>query len=182
MSYENRPAEWRHWYGRTVTIDPTKCQRFQCGGFYVNAHNHPVEIIQPDAQVNHILEGLRDGRLRDITDSHTKGMSINGIGHSATTTKDTGKKVYITVDKNGGLAIKAADTPEEIAVCEAAIKQRGIITPDEYRIAAPIGFEGRIKQGEEGLILHQMEEKVEAANTKIFGPTQTIKPGPLKAR
>lgn len=181
MSYENRPPEWRKWFGRIITIDPTKCQRFQCGGFAVNAHNHPVEIIQPDAQVDRILEGLRDGRLRDITDSHQKGLSIPGIGHTATKSENTGKKVYITVDRNGGLAIKAAETPEQIAACDEAIKQRGIIIPDEYKIGAPIGYEGRVKPGEEALILHNLEEKVENANTKVFGASPTIKPGPHKA-
>jgi hypothetical protein len=180
MSYDNKPVEWRKWFGRIITIDPTKCQRFQCGGFSINAHNHPIEIIQPDAQVDRILEGIRDGRLKDITDSHKRGMSIKGIGHTATSSENTGKKVYITVDKNGGMAIKSAETPEEIAVCEYAIKQRGIIIPDEYKIANPIGYEGRVQPGQESLILHNLEEKVEAANTKVFGATPTVKPGPYK--
>jgi hypothetical protein len=180
MSYETSPPEWRKWFGRVITIDPTKCQRFQCGGFSVNAHNHPIEIIQPNAQVNQILEGLKDGRLKDITESHKQGMSIKGIGHTATKSEDTGKRVYITVDKNGGLAIKSAETPEEIAKCEDAIKKRGIIIPDEYKIAKPLGFEGRVKPGEESLVLHNLEEKVEAANSKVFGSVQTIKPGPHK--
>lgn len=181
MSYENRPPEWRKWFGRIITIDPTKCQRFQCGGFFVNASNHPVEIIQPDAQVDRILEGLRDGRLKDITDSHTKGMSIKGIGHTATTSENTGKKVYITVDRNGGMAFKSAETPEEIAACDSQIKKSGIIVPDNYKIAAPLGFEGRIQPGQESLVLHNLEEKIEAANKKVFGETPTIIPGPRKA-
>jgi hypothetical protein len=107
-------------------------------------------------------------------------MYIKGNGHSATKSEDTGKRVYITVDRNGGLAIKSAETPEEIAVCEDAIKKRGIIVPQEYKIADPIGFEGRLRPGEEALILHNLGEKVEAANAKVFGSTPTIKPGPNK--
>lgn len=178
MSYETKPPEWRKWFGRIITIDPTKCQRFQCGGFSINAHNHPVEIIQPDAQVDKILEGIRDGRLKDITDSHRKGMGIRGIGHSGTTSEDTGKRVYITVDRNGGLAIKAAETPAEVAKCEAEIKRQGIIIPDEYKIADPIGAEGRLLPGQESLVLHNLEQKVEAANKKVFGEAPTLKPGP----
>lgn len=178
--YENKPAEWRKWFGRIITIDPTKCQRFSCGGFSVNANNHPIEIIQPNAQVDKLLEGLRDGRLKDITDSHQKGMSIKGIGHSATKSEDTGKRVYITVDRNGGIAIKTAESAADIAACEATIKKTGIIVPQDYKVAAPIGFEGRIQPGQEALILHNLEEKVEAANTKVFGAAPTIKPGPRK--
>lgn len=180
MSYENSPPEWRKWFGRIITIDPTKCQRFQCGGFAVNANNHPVEIIQPNAQVDRILEGIRDGRLKDITESHRHGMGIRGIEHTATSSEDTGKRVYITVDRNGGLAIKAVETPEEIAKCEAIIKERKIIIPDEYKIAAPIGYEGRVKPGEESLVLHNLEEKVQSANSKVFGTAQVYKPGPNK--
>lgn len=180
MSYENRPPEWRKYFGRIITIDPTKCQKFHCGGFSVNVHNHPVEIIQPDAQVDKILEGLRDGRLKDITDSHRKGMNIAGIGHSATKSVDTGKRVYITVDRNGGMAIKSAETPEEIAQCDSEIKHHGIIIPTEYKIASPIGAEGRLLPGQESLVLHNLQEKVEAANKKIFGDTPIIKPGPVR--
>ena len=181
MSYESSPPEWRKWFGRTLTIDPTKCSIFSCGGFYVNANNHPIEIIQPNAQVDKILEGLRDGRLKDITDSHNKGMSIKGIGHSATKSENTGKKIYITTDRNGGLAIKAADTPEEIAKCEATIKKTGIIVPQDYKFANPIGFEGRLLPGQESLVLHNLEEKIDAANKKVFGDSPIIKPGPRKA-
>lgn len=180
MSYENRPPEWRKWFGRIITIDPTKCQRFQCGGFYVNASNHPVEIIQPDAQVDRILEGIRDGRLKDITNSHVQGMHIDGMGHSATSSKDTGKRVYITVDKNGGMAFKSAETPEQIEECEDAIKKRGIIMPDNYKIADPLDIQGRISPGEESLVLHNLQEKVDTANRKVFGETPIIKPGPHK--
>lgn len=180
MSYENTPPEWRKWFGRIITIDPTKCQRFQCGGFFVNASNHPVEIVQPDAQVDRILEGLRDGRLKDITDSHTKGMGIKGIGHSAAKSEDTGKRIYITTDRNGSIAIKAAETPEEIEKCEATIKKTGIIVPQDYKFADPMAFEGRLLPGQESFALHNLEEKVDAANKKVFGDTPTIKPGPRK--
>lgn len=180
MSYENRPPEWRKWFGRIITIDPTMCQRFQCGGFSVNANNHPVEIIQPDAQVDRILEALRDGRLKDITESHKKGMSIKGIGHSATTSEDTGKRIYITTGKDGSIAIKSAETKEEIEKCEATIKSTGIIVPQDYKFADPIGFEGRLLPGQESLILHNLEEKVANANSKVFGAAPTIKPGPRK--
>ena len=118
MSYENSPPEWRKSFGRIITIDPTKCRIFNCGGFSVNVHNHPVEIIQPNAQVNKILEGLQDGRLKDITESHKRGLGIKGIGHSATSSEDTGKRVYFTTTTDGGLAIKTAETPEEIALCD----------------------------------------------------------------
>jgi hypothetical protein len=180
MSYENSPPEWRKWFGRIITIDPTNCRIFSCGGFSVNAHNHPVEIIQPNAQVNKILEGLHDGRLKDITESHKRGLGIKGIGHSATSSEDTGKRVYFTTTTDGGLAIKTAGTPEEIAICEATIKKTGVIVPQDYKLELPIGTEGRVQPGQEALLLHGLNELVEKANTKVYGSTPIVKPGPIK--
>lgn len=141
--------------------------------------SNPVHIISDETQVNKIIEGIKSGLLIDITDN-PRGLVVNGIGHSPAKVENTGKKIYITTDRNGGLAIKSAETPEEIAVCEAQIKKTGIIVPQDYRFADPLATDGRIQPGDMGLVLHNLEEKVANANQKVFGDLPVIKPGPNK--
>lgn len=179
MGMMEKPAEWRRMYGRTISINMDKCRKFQCGGFFVTV-NHPIDIVQEGAQVDRILNGLRSGELIDITDTHSKGLVIGGIGHSATTSQHTGKKVFITVDRDGGIAIKSAETPEEIAECEAAIAKTGVIVPQDYKISESRGFEGRVQSGQSSLLLHNLSEKIEDINTKVFGSSPTTKTGPNK--
>jgi hypothetical protein len=107
-------------------------------------------------------------------------LKIGGIGHSAAKTENTGKKLFITVDKNGGMAIRAAETPAAIAECESQIKKTGIIVPDDYKIANQLDTVGRIQGGDAMLVLHNLEEKISNANLKVFGETPPIKPGPHK--
>lgn len=177
MSIMDRPPEWRQWYGRRVFL-AEKQNFFRCGGCYLTRHN-PVHIISEETQINKIMEAVDSGILIDITDN-PKGLRIGGIGHTPTKMENTGKKIYITTDRNGGMAIKSAETPEEIDKCDAQIKKTGIIVPHEYRIAEALGVEGRIGPEHMGLVLHNLEEKVANANHKIFGDTPTIKPGPHK--
>lgn len=172
-----KPASWRYWYGRRVFL-ADKANIFRCGGCYLTRSN-PVHIISDDTQVNKIIEGLDAGVLIDITDN-PRGLVVNGIGHSAARVQNTGKKIYITTDRNGGLAIKSAETEEEIAACEAQIKQTGIIVPQEYKIATPLDTVGRVGGQDVALVLHNLEEKVANANQKVFGDLPKIQPGPHK--
>ena len=177
MSIMDRPKEWRYWYGRKLFL-AEKQNFFRCGGFAVNRVN-PVSFVSEDTQVNKIIEAVEAGILIDITDNKG-GLMIKGIGHGTAKMENTGKKIYITTDRNGGLAIKSAETPEEIAVCDAQIKKTGIIVPQDYRFADPLDTAGRVAGGDVALVLHNLEEKVTNANQKIFGDTPTIKPGPHK--
>lgn len=177
MSMMDRPPEWRFWYGRKLFL-AEKQNFFRCGGFAVNRTN-PVSFVSEDTQINKIIEAVNAGILIDITDSN-RGLVIGGIGHSSARMENTGKKVYITQDRNGGMAFKSAETPEEIAACDAEIKQHGIIIPNEYKIADPLDIAGRIQGGDMSLVLHNLEEKVSNANQKVFGDLPTIKPGPIR--
>jgi hypothetical protein len=177
MSIIDRPAEWRRWYGRKLFLAKSH-STFYCGGFYVNRVN-PVALVNEQTQVNQIITAVQKGILIDITDNN-QGLIIDGIGHSIAKTEDTGKKVYFTTTTDGGLAIKAADTPEEIARCEDTIKKTGVIVPQDYKVEPPIGADGRVQPGQESILLHGLNELVEQANTKVYGPTPTIKPGPIK--
>lgn len=179
MSIMDRPPEWRYWYGRRLFLSE-KQNFFRCGGFSVNRHS-PVSFVSEDTQVNQVIDAVKAGVLIDITDN-PKGLQIGGIGHSATKVENTGKKLYITTDKNGGMAIKSAETPAEIAACEAQIQKSGIIVPHEYKVADPLdglGF-GRVQPGDASLVLHNLEEKVSNANQKVFGDLPVTKPGPHK--
>lgn len=177
MSIMDRPPEWRRWYGRKLFLARAH-STFYCGGFYVNRVN-PVALVSEQTQVNKVVEAIEKGILIDITDND-KDLIIGGIGHSATRTQDTGKKVYFTTTTDGGLAIKTADTPEEIAMCEETIKKTGVIVPQDYKVEPPIGVDGRVQPGQETFLLHGLNELVEKANTKVYGPAPTIKPGPIK--
>src|SRR5208337_4823854 len=159
MSMMDRPKEWRYWYGRKLFL-AEKQNYFRCGGFAVNRVN-PVSFISEDTQVNKIIEAVQAGVLIDITDNK-------------------GKKVYITTDRNGGLVIKAAETPEAIAACDAQIKKTGIIVPQEYKFADPLDTAGRVQGADVALVLHNLEEKVENANHKVFGDLPKVTPGPNK--
>lgn len=177
MGLMDKPPEWRYWYGRRVFLSD-KATNFRCGGCYLTRMN-PVHIISDDTQVNKIIEGVQSGILIDITDN-PRGLQIGGIGHSPAKVENTGKKIYITTDKNGGLAIKAAETREEIAECESQIKKTGIIVPHEYKFADPLDTVGRVNGSDVALVLHNLEEKVSNANQKVFGDLPHIKPGPIK--
>lgn len=177
MSIMDRPAEWRYWYGRKLFL-AEKQNYFRCGGFAVSRSN-PVSFVSEDTQVNKVIDAVHTGILIDITDSNN-GLVIGGIGHTRAKTENTGRKVYITTDKNGGLAIKAAETPEEIAICEEQIKKTGIIVPQEYRFADPLDTAGRVSGADVSLVLHNLEEKVENANQKVFGDLPKVTPGPHK--
>jgi hypothetical protein len=177
MSILDAPPAWRYWYGRKLFL-AEKQNFFRCGGFAVNRVN-PVSFVSENTQVNKIIEAVEAGVLIDITDNKG-GLVIRGIGHGAAKVENTGKKIYITTDKNGGLAIKSAETPEEIAACEAQIKKTGIIVPQEYKFADPLDTAGRVQGADVALVLHNLEEKVENANQKIFGNLPKITPGPHK--
>jgi hypothetical protein len=177
MSIMDRPSEWRRWYGRKLFLAKAH-STFYCGGFYVNRVN-PVALVSEQTQVNRIIEAVEKGILIDITDND-KALIIGGIGHSAMKMEDTGKKIYFTTTTDGGLAIKSAETPEAIEECEAAIKKTGVIVPQDYKLEPPIGADGRIQPGQEAFLLHGLNELVEHANTKVYGPAPTLKPGPIK--
>lgn len=179
MSIMDRPREWRYWYGRKLFL-AEKQNFFRCGGFAVNRVN-PVSFVSEDTQVNKIIEAVQAGILIDITDNKG-GLVIRGIGHSAAKVENTGKKIYLTTDKNGGLAVKAAETQEEIEACDAQIKKTGIIVPQEYRFADPLDTSGRISGGDIALVIHNLEEKVATANQKIFGDLPKVIPGPHKVK
>lgn len=171
----DRPPEWRYWYGRRIFL-ADKVSSFRCGGCYLTRTN-PVHIISDDTQVNKIIEGIKTGQLIDITDN-PRGLVVAGIGHSPAKVENTGRKIYITTDRNGGLAIKAAETPEEIATCESQIKKTGVIVPQDYKFADPFDAAGRVQGQDIALVLHNLEEKVANANHKVFGQAPVIKPGP----
>lgn len=180
MSIMDKSSEHRYWHGRRVFL-ADKANNFRCGGCYLTRMN-PVLIINADdpfIQIHKIVEAVQASILIDITDN-PRGLKVGGIGHSATKMENTGKKLFITVDKNGGMAIKSAETPEEIAECEKQIKKTGIIVPTEYKVANPLDTVGRIQGGDAALVLHNLEEKISNANLKVFGETPTIKPGPHK--
>lgn len=177
MGLMEKPQDWRYWYGRRVFL-ADKVNVFRCGGCYLT-RNNPVHIVNDDTQVNKIIEGIQAGLLIDITDN-PKGLVLNGIGHSPAKVENTGRKIYITTDRNGGLAIKAAETPEEIAACEEQIKKTGIIVPQEYKFAQLLDTTGRVNCQESALVLHNLEEKVANANHKVFGDLPKITPGPNK--
>lgn len=177
MSMMDRPPAWRYWYGRKLFL-AEKQSFYRCGGFAVSRVN-PVSFVSEDTQVNKIIEAVEAGILIDITDSD-KGLVIGGIGHSRAKVENTGKKVYITTDKDGGLAIKSAETPEEIEACEAQIKKTGIIVPQDYKFADPFDTAGRVQGADVALVLHNLEEKVENANQKVFGNLPKVIPGPHK--
>jgi len=177
MSMMDRPKEWRYWYGRKLFL-AEKQNYFRCGGFAVNRVN-PVSFVSEDTQVNKVIEAVQAGVLIDITDNKG-GLMVRGIGHGVAKMENTGKKVYITTDRNGGLAIKAAETPEAIAACDAQIKKTGIIVPQEYKFADPLDTAGRVQGADVALVLHNLEEKVENANHKVFGDLPKVTPGPNK--
>lgn len=180
MSIMDKSPDMRYWHGRRIFL-ANKANNFRCGGCYLTRMN-PVLIVNADdpfIQIHKIIEGVREGILIDITDN-PNGLRIGGIGHTAAKVENTGKKLFITVDKNGGMAIKSAETPEDIAICEKQIKKTGIIVPDDYKIAEQLDTVGRIQGGDAMLVLHNMEEKISNANLKVFGETPTIKPGPHK--
>lgn len=178
MSIMDQKSELRYWYGRRVFL-ADKVSFFRCGGCYLTRAN-PVHIISEDTVVDKVVEAIKAGILIDITDN-PKGLKLTGIGHSAPKSENTGKKIYITTDKNGGLAIKAAETAEEVAACDAQIKKTGIIVPHEYKIAERhLEALGRIQPGDAPLVLHNLEEKVASANQKIFGDLPKVKPGPIR--
>jgi hypothetical protein len=177
MSIMDKPPEWRRWFGRKVFLTD-KATHFRCGGLNVTRMS-PVSFISEETQVNQVIDAINSGILIDITDN-PRGLVLKGIGHSPTKMEDTGKRIYITTGKDGGLAIKAAETPEEIAVCEAQIASKGIIIPNEYKLAKPLDVTGRLEGGDASLVLHNLEEKIASANAKVFGDLPTIKPGPHK--
>lgn len=177
MSVMEKPPEWRYWFGRKVFLSE-KAPNFRCGGLNVTRLN-PVAFVSEDTQVNQVIDAIRAGVLIDITDN-PKGLVLAGIGHSPAKTTDTGKMIYITSGRDGGLAIKSAESPEEIAICEEQIKHKGIIIPAEYKLADPLDVTGRLDGADASMVLQGMQENVERANLKIFGESPKIAPGPHK--
>ena len=176
MSILDKPPEWRRWFGRKVFLTE-KSNHFRCGGLNVTRMN-PVAFVSEDTQVNQVVDAIERGILIDITDN-PNGLVLAGIGHSPTRIQDTGKMIYITTGRDGGLAIKAAESPEEIAKCEEQIKNKGIIIPNEYKLASPLDVTGRLDGVGAALVIQEMEEKIANANSKVFGNSpQIIKPGP----
>jgi len=168
MSISERPDRSRYWHGRKVFLS-NKQSFFRCGGVSLNRAN-PVLIIDiddPFIQVHHVEKAVEEGILLDITDNN-KGLGVDGIGHTNTKIENTGKKVYITEGRDGGMAIIGADTPEESAAYDLKLQRTHVIVPDNYKIAAPLDQSGRLMHPEDmGLVLQNLGEKIEAANQKV---------------
>ena len=162
----------RYWHGRRVFLS-NKVNKLQFGGVSLNRTN-PVLIINMDdpflkSNMNRVESYIEDGTLIDITDSQ-EGLATEGVSHSGAKIEDTGRKVYITMGRDGSMSITGADTPEEVNSREIQMQRNGVIIPDadKYKIGERLDNRGRlVNPGDLNLVLQSLGEQVEGINTKV---------------
>ena len=90
------PADYS---GRTLALNPEKARRFQCGHF-VLFPTCPYAVVQPEADMGSLRQGLLEGRLLDITDQPRAGVQTEHATLQAVKREDIpGKIVYFVRQK-----------------------------------------------------------------------------------
>ena len=119
--------------GRVMSLNLIERRHWQCGGFSVSSNN-PVSAVSPMTQQHKIREAILQGILIDITDQPDKGLRMKGSRTTGTTVEDTGNKVFITVDKNGGMAVMAPDSSQSQDKMEETVNNGDVVIPENFTI------------------------------------------------
>lgn len=120
--------------GRVMALDLTQRRAWQCGGFSVSM-NSPVSTVSTMTVQRSIRQALLEGILIDITDQPDKGLHIKGSRTTAATIEDTGRKVFITVDRNGGMAVMSPKDDAQQLAMDESVNNGDVVIPDNPEIA-----------------------------------------------
>lgn len=112
--------------GRTIGLNLSVCRKFTCRGFFLSS-TRPAAMVDPEADQLAIRTGLLDGRLVDITDAASHGLSMAGASHTRTGVEDTGKKFYYGRDEQGRLFVVIPKDEADAAAIEKEIAETGTL-------------------------------------------------------
>jgi hypothetical protein len=146
--------------GRVLALDVTRSKRFQCGGFSVNVHN-PVGVVALAAYQPQIREALLTGILIDVSDQHSKGLTIGGTRQDSIQQEDTGRKAYITIDAAGAMSVMIPKNKTDQKKKEKDLAKNGILLPDDNATIGPQSemAKSRIRAGEESQALEAFTKR-----------------------
>lgn len=125
-----QPITAENLVGRTLMLNTALASKFQCGGFSLGML-HMIGVVTTDTQLIPVLKALAEEKLIDITDSDKADGIKNRHGSaSAVKTEETGRKVFLTKDMSGNMAVVVPKNAKEQAKFERQIEKTGAIDVD----------------------------------------------------